>query len=141
MRATARRSAGFSSWASCPGTRTASTTWSTTGIYKVGGDLGQGCQTLCLGADGNICGAGANVSVQKSAPTILSEGATSLPYTITVTSDGALTSTAVVMTDTVPAGVTFGSVSTTLGTCSFANGTVTCALGDMAPGTSRPSRS
>jgi uncharacterized repeat protein (TIGR01451 family) len=102
---------------------------------KTGGDAGQACETLCLDANGNVCGSGPNVAIEKSAPAALSSEATSLPYTITVASNGTQTAPAVVMTDAVPAGVAFDSVSTTLGTCSFADGTVTCGFGDMAPGT------
>ncbi|MCA9127805.1 MAG: DUF11 domain-containing protein [Planctomycetales bacterium] len=60
----------------------------------------------------------------------------SLTYTIVVTNDGPSTATNVTLTDTLPAGVTFTSVSTTQGTASQAAGTVTGTLGTLAPNAS-----
>ena len=56
---------------------------------------------------------------------------TPLTYTITVTNKSPITATGVILTDTLPAGVTFGSVSTG---CSESNGVVTCKLGDLSGG-------
>ncbi len=54
-----------------------------------------------------------------------------LSYTITVTNNGPLPATSVTLTDTLPVAVTF--VSSTPGSpeCSFAGGTLTCALGAL----------
>ncbi|MEZ6136941.1 MAG: SdrD B-like domain-containing protein [Pirellulaceae bacterium] len=60
----------------------------------------------------------------------------SLTYTIVVTNDGPSTATNVNLSDTLPAGVTFTSVSSTQGTATQANGVVTAALGSLAPAAS-----
>jgi uncharacterized repeat protein (TIGR01451 family) len=57
----------------------------------------------------------------------------SITYALTVTNEGDATATAVVITDPLPAGVTFDSA--TAG-CSEAAGVVTCTLGDIGPGAS-----
>ncbi len=58
-----------------------------------------------------------------------------LTYSITVTNNGPSQATDVVVSDSLPAGVTY--ISNT-GGCTFANPTLTCNLGDMAPGASIP---
>jgi len=55
-----------------------------------------------------------------------------LTYTLGVSNSGPRDATATVLTDTLPAGVTFDSATPTQGTCSEASGTVTCALGTIA---------
>ena len=57
---------------------------------------------------------------------------TSLTYTIAVINNGPNSATSVSLTDTLPAGVTFVSVNSTVGACSHAAGTVTCNIGTMA---------
>lgn len=62
---------------------------------------------------------------------------TDLAYTIQVTNLGAggtADATDVVVTDTLPAGVTYQSATTASGTCTRANRTVTCELGTLAEG-------
>jgi uncharacterized repeat protein (TIGR01451 family) len=54
----------------------------------------------------------------------------SLSYTVTVTNDGPSVATGVTLTDTLPAGVTFGSATTSRGSCSR-TGPVTCNLGTL----------
>ena len=49
-------------------------------------------------------------------------------YTITVTNTGPAVATNVVVSDVLPNAFTFLSANGTLGTCSFANGTVTCVM-------------
>ncbi|MFN7944385.1 MAG: IPT/TIG domain-containing protein [Blastocatellia bacterium] len=57
-----------------------------------------------------------------------------ITYNIPVYNNGPATASGVVVTDTLPAGVSFVSANATQGTCSFAGGTVTCNLGAMSPG-------
>ncbi len=57
-----------------------------------------------------------------------------LTYTIVITNNGPSDATNVQVTDTLPAGVTFGSANTTAGTCGEAAGTVTCDIGNLADG-------
>jgi uncharacterized repeat protein (TIGR01451 family) len=63
---------------------------------------------------------------------------TNLTYTINVTNNGPDTAVGANFTDTVPAGTTYQSVTTTAGTCSHpaanAAGTVKCALGSLPKG-------
>lgn len=56
-----------------------------------------------------------------------------LTYTITVTNDGPSNATGVTLTDTLPAGLTYISAVPEQGTC---DASVSCALGDMAVGSS-----
>jgi uncharacterized repeat protein (TIGR01451 family) len=75
----------------------------------------------------------ADVAVAISAPSNVAQGDT-LAYTIAVSNNGPYQATNVTLTDPLPSGVTFSSVSTTAGTCSQASGTVTCLLGTMSNG-------
>lgn len=59
-----------------------------------------------------------------------------LTYTLVATNNGGITATGVVVTDNLPAQVTFQSASSTVGTCSQATGTVTCNIGTLAGGAS-----
>jgi uncharacterized repeat protein (TIGR01451 family) len=64
----------------------------------------------------------------------------SFNYTITVTASGTAAAQAVTVTDTIPAGLTivsatFSGGSAGSGNCTVSGQTVTCSLGDMAPGT------
>jgi uncharacterized repeat protein (TIGR01451 family) len=59
-----------------------------------------------------------------------------LTYDLTITNNGASASTAVEVTDTLPAEVTFVSATPSQGACSEAAGVVTCELGHLANGTS-----
>ncbi len=77
-----------------------------------------------------------DLSITKSDnPDPVDSGAT-LAYTIVVTNNGPSTATGVVMTDTLPAGVTFTSASTTNGTVGAAGNIVTANLGTLASGAS-----
>lgn len=56
-------------------------------------------------------------------------------YTVTVTNPGgAGTATGVSLTDPLPAGLTFVSAVPSTGSCAFSSGTVSCALGQLPPG-------
>ncbi|GAF69899.1 unnamed protein product, partial [marine sediment metagenome] len=57
-----------------------------------------------------------------------------ITYTVTVTNNGPSDATGLVLTDTLPAGVTFGSATPTQGSCSETGGVVTCNLGSLAVG-------
>ncbi len=54
-----------------------------------------------------------------------------LTYTLLITNAGPLTATGVVVSDTLPVGVTFGSVTSSQGSCEEDGGTVTCHLGSL----------
>lgn len=59
-----------------------------------------------------------------------------LTYTVTVTNNGPSTATNVVLTDALPASLTFVSATSSQGTATFASGTVTGTLGTLASGAS-----
>jgi len=74
----------------------------------------------------------ADLSVTKSdSPDPVSRGAT-LTYTILVTNQGPAPATAVQLTDVLPSSVRFVSVTTSAGSCTQSNGTVSCTLGDIS---------
>lgn len=80
--------------------------------------------------------ASANLSVVKTDnpdPVIVNQ---QLTYTITVTNLGPDSATNVVVTDTLPAGATFGSATPEQGSCNQALGVVTCDLGGISSGSS-----
>ncbi len=57
-----------------------------------------------------------------------------LTYTIVVVNNGPSTATGVVVTDTLPVGVTYVSATPSTGTCAYAAGTLTCNLGPVING-------
>lgn len=74
----------------------------------------------------------ADIGVTKAdSPDPVSVGS-NLTYTLVVTNHGPGPAPDAQLSDTLPAGVTFVSVSTTLGSCSFSAGTVRCAFGTMS---------
>lgn len=54
-----------------------------------------------------------------------------LSYSLKVTNSGPSPVTGVTVTDVLPNGLSFVSANSTLGSCSFSNSTVTCAIGNM----------
>jgi uncharacterized repeat protein (TIGR01451 family) len=70
--------------------------------------------------------------VQTGSPNPAIAG-TTLSYRITATNNGPATATNVQLTDTLPASVTFASVTTTQGTC-VGTGTINCNLGSLSNG-------
>ncbi|MGI8785711.1 MAG: hypothetical protein ACR2L2_18920 [Acidobacteriota bacterium] len=83
-------------------------------------------------------GSGVDMSITKSdSPDPAFVGA-DLTYTLTIRNNGPATATGVVVTDPLPAGVTFVSATPVLpATCSFSNGTVTCSFGSISNGDSK----
>ena len=74
----------------------------------------------------------ADLAITKSdAPDPVTTGGT-LTYTLSVNNLGAGPSNAIVASDTLPAGVSFVSCTTTQGVCTFSSGTVTATLGTLA---------
>jgi uncharacterized repeat protein (TIGR01451 family) len=81
-------------------------------------------------------GGGADLSLTKSDspdPVLIGGRVT---YTLNAANNGPAASSAATVTDTLPAGTTFVSATTTRGSCSRSGGTVTCSLGAMAAGAS-----
>ncbi len=74
----------------------------------------------------------ADLAISKTAPATITPG-TSFDWTLNVTNNGPNTSVGAIVTDTLPAGVTFQSASAG---CVFATGLVTCTLGTLAPAAS-----
>jgi uncharacterized repeat protein (TIGR01451 family) len=72
------------------------------------------------------------VAVSDS-PDPVSKGAT-LTYSVAVTNQGPASTVAVQLANQLPAGARFVSAASSAGSCTQAGGTVTCSLGDIAPG-------
>jgi len=72
-------------------------------------------------------------SVLTAGPYIVGSGVT---YRITVTNGGSVDSTAVTVTDTLPAQLSWVSSTASAGSCAQAAGTVTCNMGVLAAGAS-----
>jgi len=79
-------------------------------------------------------GVEANVAVEKDGPAAPVLQGTSFDYVIRVANDGASAAVAVTLDDPLPAGVAFEDVTTDVGSCSEASGTIDCAFGTMQPG-------
>ncbi len=77
-----------------------------------------------------------DVAVTKTAPATALLGST-FSYSLGITNNGATAASAVQLVDTLPAGVTFSSV-TPAASCTQAAGTVTCNFATLAAGASTP---
>ncbi|HKO95612.1 MAG TPA: PQQ-dependent sugar dehydrogenase [Pyrinomonadaceae bacterium] len=75
-----------------------------------------------------------DLSLSKAASPNPGQAGATLTYRLTVTNNGPATATNVMVSDPLPSGITFGSATTTQGSCSGTS-TVTCGLGNMAAGT------
>ncbi len=77
----------------------------------------------------------ADVSLDKSGPTEVLAG-NAISWTLDVANAGPSQANVVEVTDTLPPGVSFSSVTVLVGTvsCAHAAGVVSCSLGNMAPG-------
>lgn len=74
-----------------------------------------------------------DLAVGKTASPNPGQVGVNLTYRITVTNNGPATATNVTLTDTLPAGINFSSVTTSQGSCS-GTGPVNCSLGSLAMG-------
>jgi len=82
----------------------------------------------------NVVGQATDLSLTKSgAPNPVNVGS-NLTYTLTATNNGPGGATNVLITDVLPLTVSFVSANSSQGSCSQANGTVTCNLGSLANG-------
>src|SRR5205823_2990806 len=77
----------------------------------------------------------ADLSITKTGAPSVPLAGKPLTYTVVVVNNGPSNATSTTMTDTLPLGVVFGSVTTTQGTCS-AIVTITCSLGTLNSGMS-----
>ncbi len=71
-------------------------------------------------------------SVSHSPDPVTLGSGQNISFFISANNSGPSAATGVIMTDTLPAGVTFVSATSSLGSCSQAAGTVTCNIGNMA---------
>ena len=80
-------------------------------------------------------GPSTDLAIVKSGPaTVAADG--TIAWTLIATNNGPSTATGVVVTDTLPAGVTFGGATASQGGCTLAGATLSCALGTLASGAS-----
>ena len=86
-------------------------------------------------ASTNITGV-SDVSIAKTATPLLVVAGGTVTYTLTVKNDGPSTAHDTVVTDTLPADVAAGTVTSDQGTCTTTDATVSCTLGDVAVGDS-----
>jgi len=127
--------AAVDSTGAVPNTATVTVAGSNCGPAAVGG------QAAVVPAAGEVCSATARVPVQPTLSLVktstasgVAAGAT-IPYRLTATNLGMVTAPDVTIVDRLPAGLTFVSSD---GNCTAGDGgrTVTCPVGDLAPGAS-----
>jgi uncharacterized repeat protein (TIGR01451 family)/fimbrial isopeptide formation D2 family protein len=78
-------------------------------------------------------GPNADVAIVKAGPAFGADG-WPLSYTLSVINNGPATAENVVVNDPLPAGLTYQSSATNVGSCTESSNNVTCNLGDMAIG-------
>ncbi|MEV5966546.1 hypothetical protein AB0L70_32560 [Kribbella sp. NPDC051952] len=78
--------------------------------------------------------ASADLAITKTAQPVPVQAGKPVTYTLTVTNSGPSAAQSVTVTDPVPAPLVYASSTTSRGSCSEADGTVTCAVGTVAPG-------
>lgn len=76
----------------------------------------------------------ADLAVTKTADAARIKAADPATYTLGVTNNGPSDATGVTLTDTLPSGLRFNNAVSSQGTCSFAEGTITCAIGNLKNG-------
>ena len=76
----------------------------------------------------------ADLTITKTPVSAPAVAGSSQTYLLAVHNTGPSVSRGVVVTDALPAGLTFTSAQTSVGTCTQSGGTVTCALGDLVAG-------
>ncbi len=83
----------------------------------------------------NVCApAAVDLSISKMAiPNAVNVGS-NLTYTFEIANYGPGAATGLILTDPLPAGLSFVSADATQGSCLYSNGTVNCTLGTLAPG-------
>lgn len=112
--------------ATATGTLTNSATaTSTTPDPEKANNTGRTTDTLSASADLAIIKTAQPAPVQAGQP---------VTYTLTITNNGPSAAQSVTVTDPVPAPLKYTSATTSQGSCSEADGTVTCAVGTVAPG-------
>jgi uncharacterized repeat protein (TIGR01451 family) len=79
------------------------------------------------------CTVAPDLAVTKTAPGGVTSGS-NMDYTIAVSNVGSGAAAAATMTDVLPAGVSFVSCTTPVGTCTNSGGTVTASFGTLGPG-------
>jgi uncharacterized repeat protein (TIGR01451 family) len=75
--------------------------------------------------------ASTDLAITKTGPATVTGGGP-ISYALTATNNGPDPATGVTVSDPLPAGVGFVSASSSVGTCTNASGTVTCAIGNLA---------
>ena len=105
-----------------------------------------GCEANAISNSGHVTGScindmfrltpiadGVDISIGMTTSSDTARVNQALIYTLQVSNTGSLPATGVTLTDTLPLGVSFNSVSSTQGSCS-ANSIINCALGNLAAG-------
>lgn len=115
------------SGASSSGSRTVSFSVAANSGAARTGTISVGGQTFTVNQAG-ISTFGLRVSITDSPDPVTFGSGQTINYAILVNNDSTATATGVMLTNNLPAGFDFVSVSTTSGTCSQSNGVVTCNL-------------
>ncbi|GAA0596159.1 DUF11 domain-containing protein [Kribbella sandramycini] len=76
----------------------------------------------------------ADLAIAKTAQPVPVQAGRPVTYTLTTTNNGPSAARSVTVTDPVPAPLVYVSAATSAGSCEQADGTVSCAIGTIAPG-------